>query len=214
MEKPNTIEFTAVERNIDPKRLGNIRKEDLVPAVVYGPGVEGNLHFSIPRIALEKFLTKKSLQFIKLVFDDGKAIEAILKVTQFDPVTDAPVHADFYAINQDKPVTVTIPIRIMGTSPGVIEGGRLYQSLRKLSVSALPGDLPSELVVDISKLQIGHNLKVRTLKLKNINPLMSPDRTILVIRPPRGGKAKIIEFADEEAAAEAAAAETAEATAE
>jgi large subunit ribosomal protein L25 len=214
MEKPNTIEFTAVERNIDPKRLGNIRKEDLVPAVVYGPGVEGNLHFSIPRIALEKFLTKKSLQFIKLVFDDGKAIEAILKVTQFDPVTDAPVHADFYAINQDKPVTVTIPIRIKGTSPGVIEGGRLYQSLRKLSVSALPGDLPSELVVDISKLQIGHNLKVRTLKLKNINPLMSPDRTILVIRPPRGGKAKIVEFADEEAAAEAAAAETAEATAE
>ncbi|MCC5927419.1 MAG: 50S ribosomal protein L25 [Bacteroidetes bacterium] len=212
MEKPKTIEITAVERNIDPKRLGNIRKEDLVPAVVYGPGVEGNLHFSVPRIALEKFLTKKSLQFIKLTFEGGKSVEAILKVTQFDPVTDAPVHADFYAIKQDKPVTVTIPIRIKGTSPGVIEGGRLYQSLRKLSVSALPGDLPSELVVDISKLQIGHNLKVRTLKLQNITPLMSPDRTILVIRPPRGGKAKIVEFADEEGGEEAPA--EAEATAE
>jgi large subunit ribosomal protein L25 len=213
MEKPKTIEITAVERNIDPKRLGNIRKEDLVPAVVYGPGVEGNVHFSVPKITLEKFLTKKSLQFIKLTFDNGNTVDATLKVTQFHPVTDEPIHADFYALKEDVPVTVTIPIRITGTSPGVIEGGRLYQSLRKLSVSALPSALPAELTVDISKLQIGHNLKVRTLKLKNITPLMSPDRTILVIRPPKGGKAKIVEFADEEAAEEAAAAE-AEATAE
>lgn len=205
MEKPKTIEFTALERNIDPKRLGNIRKEDLVPAVVYGPGVEENIHFSVPKIAIEKFLTKKSLQFARLVFDNGKTVDAVLKVTQFDPVSDAPVHADFYAIKEDKPVTVTIPIRITGVSPGVVEGGRLYQSLRKLSVSALPGNLPSELSVDISKLQIGHNLKVRTLKLKNITPLISPDRTILVIRPPKGGKAKIVEFADEEGGAEAEA---------
>ena len=110
---------------------------------------------------------------------------------------------------RDVPVTVTIPIRLKGTSPGVIEGGRLYQSLRKLSVSALPGVLPSELTVDISKLQIGHNLKVRTLKLKDITPLMSPDRTILVIRPPRGGKAKIVEFADGEEAPQEEAAEAA-----
>lgn len=209
MEKPNIIELKSVERNIDPKRLGNIRKEDLVPAVIYGPGVEGNLHFSVPRIALEKILSRKELQFIKLTFDDGKAIDAILKVTQFHPVTDVPVHADFYALNETVPVTVTIPIRITGTSPGVVEGGRLYQSLRKLAVSALPGKLPAELVVDINKLQIGHNLKVRTLKLKDITPLMSPERTILVIRPPRGGKAKITEFDDEEGAEEGA-----EATAE
>lgn len=209
MEKPNIIELNAVERNIDPKRLGNIRKEDLVPAVVYGPGVEGNLHFSVPRVALEKILSVKNLQFIKLVFEGGKQIDAILKVTQFHPVTDYPIHADFYAIQDNVPVTVTIPIRLKGTSPGVIEGGRLYQSLRKLSVSALPGVLPSELTVDISKLQIGHNLKVRTLKLKDITPLMSPDRTILVIRPPRGGKAKIVEFADGEEAPEEEAAEAA-----
>jgi len=177
--------------------------------VVYGPGVEGNLHFSVPRVALEKILSVKNLQFIKLMFEGGKHIDAILKVTQFHPVTDAPVHADFYATKEDVPVTVTIPIRLKGTSPGVIEGGRLYQSLRKLSVSALPGVLPSELTVDISKLQIGHNLKVRTLKLKDITPLMSPDRTILVIRPPRGGKAKIVEFADGEEAPQEEAAEAA-----
>jgi len=79
-----------------------------------------------------------------------------------------------------------------------------------LSVKAVPGKIPAELTLDISKLKIGHNLKVRTLKLDGIQPLMSPDRTILVIRSPRGGKAKIEEFSDEEeVAAEASAEENA-----
>jgi large subunit ribosomal protein L25 len=209
MEKPNIIELAATPRNIDPKRLDNSRKEDLIPAVIYGPGVKENLHFNIPRLALEKILKVKSLQFIKLNFEDGTSVNTIVKTTQFHPVTDAPLHVDFYALDESTPVTVTIPIRLTGTSPGVIEGGRLYQSLRKLSVSALPSSLPSELVVDIGKLKIGHNLKVRTLKLQGLTPLMSPDRTILVIRPPRGGMAKITEFADEEEGEEVAETEAA-----
>jgi large subunit ribosomal protein L25 len=209
MEKPNIIELAAKPRNIDPKRLANSRNEELVPAVIYGPGVQENLHFNIPLLALEKILRVKSLQFIKLKFEDGTSVDTIVKTTQFHPVTDVPLHVDFYALDENTPVTVTIPIRLTGTSPGVVEGGRLYQSLRKLSVSALPASLPSELVVDISKLKIGHNLRVRTLKLQGLTPLMSPDRTILVIRPPRGGLAKIVEFAEEEEGAEVAESEAA-----
>jgi large subunit ribosomal protein L25 len=212
MEKPKIIELKAVERTVDSKHLTEVRGQELVPSVLYGPAMKENIHFSVDRIALEKILSVKSLQYINLVFEDGKKIDAIVKTTQFHPVTDRPLHVDFYALDEKVPVTVTIPIRLTGTSPGVIEGGRLYQSLRKLSVKALPGKIPAELTLDISKLQIGHNLKVRTLKLNGIQPLMSPDRTILVIRPPRGGKAKIEEFSDEEEAAAAEAGSEAEAT--
>lgn len=212
MEKPKTIELKALNRSLDSK-TSKLREEELVPGVLYGPEMEENVHFGVNRIALEKILAVKNLQFIKLVFEDGRSFDAILKTAQFHPVTDAPIHADFYAIDDKTPVTVTIPIRITGTSPGVVEGGRLYQSLRKLTVKALPGKLPAELSVDISKLKIGHNLKVRTLKLAGITPLMPPERTILVIRPPRGGRAKIEEFADEEAEA-AEGAETAPVTSE
>jgi large subunit ribosomal protein L25 len=212
MEKPKIIELKAVERTVDSKHLTEVRGQELVPSVLYGPAMKENIHFSVDRIALEKILSVKSLQYINLVFEDGKKIDAIVKTTQFHPVTDRPLHVDFYALDEKVPVTVTIPIRLTGTSPGVIEGGRLYQSLRKLSVKALPGKIPAELTLDISKLQIGHNLKVRTLKLNGIQPLMSPDRTILVIRPPRDGKAKIEEFSDEEEAAAAEAGSEAEAT--
>jgi large subunit ribosomal protein L25 len=207
MEKPNIIELKAVSRDIAGAKLEDVRKEGLVPAVLYGPSVQENLHFSVQIIPLEKILAVKNLQFVKLQFEDGKSVDAIVKTTQFNPVTDAPVHVDFFALEDTVPVTVTIPIRLKGTSPGVIEGGRLYQSLRKITVKAVPSKLPSELTLDIGKLKIGHNLKVRSLKLDGIQPLMSPDRTILVIRPPKGGKAKIQEFVDEE---ESAVAEVAE----
>lgn len=208
MEKPKIIEVKAITRAVGEQKLKDLRNEELVPAVVYGPDSTENIHISVHRITLEKLLSVKNLQFIKLVFEDGKEIETIIKSTQFHPVTDKPLHVDFLILNEKTPVTVTIPIRLTGTSPGVIEGGRLYQSLRKLSVKALPGKVPAELTLDISKLKIGHNLKVRTLKLEGIQPLMSPDRTILVIRPPRGGKAKIEEFSEEEEAAEAGVEET------
>lgn len=198
MEKPNIIELSAVSRDVAGVKLEDLRKNGLVPSVLYGPSVAENVHFSVPRIPLEKLLAVKNLQFVKLQFEDGNAIDAIVKTTQFDPVTDAPVHVDFFALDESVAVTVTIPIRLKGTSPGVVEGGRLYQSLRKITVKATPAKLPSELTLDIGKLKIGHNLKVRSLRLDGIVPLMSPDRTILVIRPPKGGKAKIQEFVDEE----------------
>lgn len=209
MEKPIIVEVKAITRAVE-NGLDELRKQDLIPAVVYGPKLEGNVHVSVPKLAIEKIMSVKNLQFIRLTFDDSKTIDTIIKSSQFHPITDQILHVDFLALDSAVPVTVTIPIRLKGTSPGVVEGGRLYQSLRKLSVKALPGDLPSELTLDIGKLKIGHNLKVRSLKLGGITPLMSPDRTILVIRPPKGGRAKITEFSDEEETAEVAAEATSE----
>ncbi len=202
MEKPKIVELKATSRAVE-NGVEELRNQDLIPAVVYGPKLEGNLHVSVPVLDINRLLSVKNLQFVKLVFDDGKTIDTIIKTSQFHPVTDQVLHIDFLALSEDVPVTVTIPIRLKGTSPGVVEGGRMYQSLRKLSVKALPSNLPAELTLDISKLKIGHTLKVRSLKLGGITPLMSPDRTILVIRPPKGGKAKIVEFAEEETPATA-----------
>ena len=213
MEKPNIIEIKAIDRTIEGVDVAELRSNDLIPAVVYGPKMEKNIHVSVPRLAIEKVLSVKNLQFIKLEFEDGKSVDVFLKNTQFHPINDQILHIDFLTLDPQIPVTVTIPIRLKGTSPGVIEGGRLYQSLRKIMVKALPADLPAELTLDISKLKIGHNLKIRSLKLGGIQPLMAPDRTILVIRPPKGGMAKLEEFSDEEEAEEAVTA-AAEATPE
>ena len=201
MSKPNIIQLQIFERASGAKESQKLRSEKLVPAVLYGPAQKENFHFSIKELDLEKILRVKLVQFIELNFKDGKKVTAFLKTTQFHPVTDRPLHVDFYVLDDKTPVTLTVPIRLTGSSPGVLEGGRLYQSLRKLSIKCLPTDVVSEILLDISDLKIGSTLKVKNLALGGLTPLMSPERTIVVIRPPKGGLQ-----AEEEAEAAAAAA--------
>ena len=85
-----------------------------------------------------------------------KKVNAILQDIQFHPVTDKILHADFYELFDDKPVTMEIPVILSGSAPGVMNsGGVLSRNKRKLKVKALPGNLPDSIDVDISSLELG-----------------------------------------------------------
>lgn len=186
MEKPNHVSIEAQVRQTGPVAAAEMRAAHTVPAVMYGPKSE-NIHFSVPELELERLLKAEDAQVVDVSID-GKNYTSIIKNVEFHPVTDRPLHADFYILNDDHPVTITLPVRIAGSSPGVLAGGRLDHNLKKVNVRCLPKDIPAHVKADISKLNIGDTLRIKDLDFSGVTPIASPERTVVLIKPPRGGK--------------------------
>jgi len=125
---------------------------------------------------------------------------------QYHPVNDNILHVDFLQIFDDKVVTVSIPLNYTGISKGILKGGRLFRKYRKLRVSALPGDLPDEIVVDITKLNINDSVKIEDLLRPNLTFLDPPKSVAVAIKSARAVEADEEEGEEgEEGAAEGAA---------
>jgi large subunit ribosomal protein L25 len=132
---------------------------------------------------------------------DGTKYHAILQDIQFHPVSDKILHVDFYQLFDDKMVTMNIPVRLVGNSPGVLNGGSLRFPMRKLHVRALPADLPDFINADISKLRIGSKLYVTELENEKFT-ILHPDNTVVVqVRTARAAVDDVV--ADEEEGEEA-----------
>ena len=210
MKKPNIVEIEATVRETRGSKNKELRDSKMVPAVIYGPKIKENICISVDEIQLEKLLGVSEKEIVRIAVN-GNSYDCTLKQTDFHPVTDRPIHADFYALDKDTPFTFIIPLRLSGTAVGTTEGGRLYQPLRQIKVKCLPEHIPAEFVVNIEKLKIGQSLKVRRLKAENMEIMTPGSNTIVVIRPPKGTTMSITEAEEEE---EAAAAEAEEAAAE
>ena len=115
---------------------------------------------------------------VKVDLGEGK-LKAIMQDIQFHPVTDRILHIDFYQLFDDKEVTMNIPVRLQGNAPGVRNGGRLLFRKRKLSIKALPDNLPDFFDIDISKLKIGDNITVESL-LNDEFEILHPETTVVV----------------------------------
>ena len=104
---------------------------------------------------------------------------------QYHPVSDGILHADFLEIFDDKPVTIHIPVKVIGKSQGVLKGGRFIQKLRKLKIKALPAYLPDDITVDISPLEINDSIRVSDIKQNNVTFLDPPNSVIVGVRVTR-----------------------------
>jgi large subunit ribosomal protein L25 len=178
-----------------------LRNAGMVPCVIYGG--DKLVHFSSAELAFAKLVYTPNV-YTATIIVDGEKIPTILKDIQFHPVTDKIIHADFYQLFDDKEITMRIPVNLIGTSPGVLNGGSLRFTNRKLKVKALPSNLPDFVNADISKLKIGGKLLVASLKTDGYT-FMHPDNTVVVqVRTSRNAT-EVEEDAEE--AAEAAAPE-------
>jgi large subunit ribosomal protein L25 len=186
MEKPNHVTIDAIARETGPAAAAEMRVANTIPAVIYGPQTE-NIHFSVPELELERLLKAEDAQIVDVNID-GKSYSSIVKTVDFHPVTDRPIHADFYVYSESHPVTISLPIRISGSAPGVLAGGRLDHNLKKVNVRCLPKDIPAHIRADVSKLNINDTLRIKDLDFSGVSPLVSPERTVVIIKPPRGGK--------------------------
>jgi large subunit ribosomal protein L25 len=213
MTKPEVIKLEGIKREDTGKKYARkLRAEKQIPSVLYGPTVKENVHFSVSEIELEKILSMNSTKLQELTVG-GQTYNTLLKSVAFHPVTDRPLHADFYVLDEKTPVTLRIPIKLVGTSKGVAEGGRIFQPLRIMQIKVLPANIPSVFTVDISKMVIGDALHVGDLDLEGIIPIDDPQRTIVIISPPKSEallKSSAELEAEEEAEAAAELAETAE----
>jgi large subunit ribosomal protein L25 len=201
MAKPEYVKLEGTPRETSRQANRELRASKRVPAVLYGPEVKENIHFSVDEVALERLLSRAQTKVQELTID-GKVYKTLLKRTEFDPVTDRPIHADFYVMSNNHKVTLRVPIGIRGAARGVVEGGgRLFQPMKFLRIRVLPENIVAEFEVDVTPLKIGHSFHVSDLELDGIVPLDSLNRTIVTIRPPKGQLLKdVIDDEDDDAA--------------
>ena len=154
-----------------------LRNAEKVPCVLYGG--EKPIHFSADEISFKGLVYTSNAHTVVIELEGHQPYEAVLQDIQFHPVTDRIMHIDFFQLFEDKAVSMNIPVRLEGNSPGVRNGGRLLFRKRKLTVRALPANLPDSIMVDISKLRIGGTISVGDVKTEEYT-FLHPDNTSIV----------------------------------
>ena len=173
-----SITIKGSEReSVGKKATKALRNAGKVPCVIYGG--DKPLHFSADELAFRDLVYTPNAHTVAIELEGKETVNAVLQDIQFHPVTDAIIHIDFYQLFDDKMVTMNIPVRLQGNSPGVRNGGRLLFRKRKLAIKALPSKLPDFFDIDISKLRIGQNISVASL-LNDDFSILHPDNQVVV----------------------------------
>jgi len=153
------------------------RRQGLVPCNLYGLGID-NVLFTVDAKALKGVTDTPKSYIIDLVLDNGSKFTAVLHELQWHPISDACLHVDFLAVDEKKPIAIKVPLAISGHAVGVQKGGKFYQTLRELKVSALMKDLPDELPVNIDDLQLDKQIKAGDLDFKGVT-ILAPKSTVI-----------------------------------
>jgi len=184
----------SLRANVGKKDAKAMRNAGLVPCVLYGQGSQ--THFTIKDIAIEKLVFNPDVFQIELDIE-GKKTNAIIQDLQQDPITDKVLHVDFLELDAKKPVKVALPVRLTGSSRGVLAGGKLMQVFRRLKVVALPGELPEAIIIDIAKLRIGQSIRVGDLETSGLKFVDAKTAVVVSVKMARGAS-KAAEADDEE----------------
>ena len=185
-----------------------LRKEGLVPCNLYGEkkgenGAPEAFSFAAPMSELRKIVYTPHIYVIKLIID-GEEHTAALKELQFHPVTDALLHVDFYEVNDQKPITIGIPVKLCGLAQGVRDGGRMNLSIRKINVTAPYQQIPEHLDIDVTNLKLGKSIKVGELSFEGLEIATGKEVVVCSIKSTRNSRsASTDEDADAAATAEA-----------
>ncbi|WP_228852721.1 50S ribosomal protein L25/general stress protein Ctc [Aegicerativicinus sediminis] len=209
--KSITIDGSKRE-SVGKKATKALRNAGEVPCVLYGG--DKPVHFSAPELAFSNLVYTPDAHTVVIALGNDK-FDAVLQDIQFHPVTDKILHIDFYQLFEDKPIMMEIPVHIIGTSKGVLNGGVLRRNNRKLRVKALPKYLPDYLEADITPLKIGGKLYVTDLPQENFKIMHTENTVVCQVKRARAAIMTEIDEEEElEEGAEAATAEGAEGTAE
>lgn len=153
------------------------RRQGLVPCNLYGLGME-NVLFTVTARDLKGLTNTPKSFIVDLVLDNGKAYTAVLHELQWHPVSDECLHVDFLAVDEKKPIAIKVPVTISGHAAGVQRGGKFYQLLREVKVCATMANLPDELPIDISPLNLDQQFKAGDLKVDNVT-ILTPKGTVI-----------------------------------
>jgi len=177
------LKLEAQKRDTFGKKLSRERAVGRLPVIIYGRQKE-SLPLFVDTKAFHKIFSQAGeSSIITLKIPEGEESVLINDVT-YHPVTDEPIHADFYVVEKDKKIEVTVPIEFTGVPPAVKDfGGTLVKVLHELDIESLPQDLPREIVVDLNILTaLDSQISIRDLELpKGVNVLNDPSGVVASI---------------------------------
>lgn len=193
-----TIEIKgSLRTELGKKSSKKVRKEGNVPCVIYGK--EQNVHFHAHENTFKNLIYTPDAHLVNLDLE-GKEYMVVLQDVQFHPVSDKITHIDFIEVFDDKPLVVSLPIKVTGDSVGVKAGGKLRIKKRHLKVRGYVNDIPENLLIDITDVKIHHSVKVGDLTYDKIELIDPKITTVLSVATSR-----VVTKEEEEAEAAAAA---------
>ena len=206
-----SVIINATEReDLGSKFARKLRREGNVPCVVYGG--EKPVHFYADTLQFRDLVYTSQARKAEINMGSNK-VEAVVQDIQFHPVSDQIMHIDFVELIAGKPISIDVPVSLSGNARGVRNGGKLKHTLRKLSVRALPKDLPDGIDIDVTELRIGQSIRVEDVKTNNFEFVNPGSAVICSIKMARGAMDEEESEGEGEEGAEAAAEETTEAEA-
>ncbi|MDE0343399.1 MAG: 50S ribosomal protein L25 [Deltaproteobacteria bacterium] len=182
-----TVEVPVEARQAGNKRdAGRLRRDGKLPGVVYGRGTDG-FAVQVDNLELRRRVGHlEGSHLLRLKSEagavDGKLV--LIKQIQYNPVTHAIAHIDFYEVDVSRKITLMVGLHFVGRPEGVIHGGVLQPIMRELEVECLPLDIPAEIEVDVSALEIGHSLKAGDITLPPNVVNNTPDLTLVSVLAP------------------------------
>ena len=181
-----------------------LRKEGLIPCNLYGEkknekGLPEALPFALDATDVRKLVFTPHIYVVNIELE-GQVRIGVIKEIQFHPTTDAVLHIDFYETNPEKPITIGIPVHLVGLAQGVRDGGRMNLSIRKIEVTAPYKQIPEYLDVDVTPLRIGKSIKVGQLSYEGLEIATSKEVIVCYVKMTRAASKNATEETEEEAA--------------
>ena len=173
----------SLRANVGKKDASSLRSAGLVPCVLYGQGQQ--THFSVKQVAIEKIVYSPDVYQVELNID-GKTAVGIIQELQQHPTKDTIQHVDFLELNETKSIRIKLPVRLVGSSPGVMAGGKLMLVFRSLQCVGLSKDLPEAIILDISSINIGGAIRVNSINIPGITFLDPANAVVVSVKMARG----------------------------
>src|SRR6056297_957637 len=178
------MDATVIEaqpRETGSKAARNIRNNDRVPCILYGPAVEST-PFQVPIKNVNKLIHGRTAPVAEVELN-GETHNCILKDFDLHPVTSRPLHADFQALEDGRKVTLTVPIHFQGVPLGQKNGGDTQLIVRELTISVLPENIPAQIDIDIEDLAIGDSIHIYDLDVEYDIKMADQQTLVTVVAP-------------------------------
>jgi large subunit ribosomal protein L25 len=195
------LKLMADPRTLTGRKVNQLRRQGVVPVVVYGALAEP-VNLQVADRELERTLhAGGASQVVTVSVSNGGVHNVLIKNVQREPIFHSLLHADFYAVNMNETQRVSVPLVATGKASGMAAGLMFFQAHELIHIEALPADIPAEIEVDVTPLTLETPIHVRDLPaVKGVAYLDDPDEVVFMLMTTRAGEA-------EEEAAEGTAAE-------
>ena len=182
----DNVDLQASEREERGKNAARrLRASGMVPAVLYGDGDGQSRPLSVPSKIVDYTLHHLGDNALYDIDVGAGGSTARIVDVQRDPVSGRLIHVDFAPVNMQERIEVTVPLHVVGESPGAEEGGVLQQVAYELQIESLPGDIPQELTLDVSTLSMGENLTLADVALpEGVTLISDPEEVAATVTTP------------------------------